>query len=105
MEINAEVNVNWYTMKNDTGKKVPAHLITAGITDDKKVYISAAIAGNERRTLMNALWEGISYIQYLGHAFLPLEWLMKEEKEIAELLEKIKSKTAFIIEQESKVKD
>ena len=97
-----EINIKWYSMPNNGGKKVPEHLVTLGITDDNKVYVSAGLTGDEIVALANACWDGIPFIPYLDHAFLPLDWIIKNYPMYNELYDKIKIKAEFIINQETK---
>ena len=81
--------MRWIEVENQTKKKVPKWIRSAGLADDGTVYIPAAVSGNEQAALLSASWDGISMVSYLNHIFLPTSWLAKEYPMTQELCIKI----------------
>jgi hypothetical protein len=64
---------------------VPQWLVTAGISDDGTVFVPARIAGNEMAVTLAAGWDGgVAMAIYRDHAFLPVEWMVREYPKLAD---------------------
>jgi hypothetical protein len=72
---------------------VPQWLITAGISDDGTVFVPARIAGNETAVTLAAGWDGnVAMAIYRDHAFLPVEWMVREYPKLADDLRAVEKK-------------
>ena len=52
----------------------------AGLSDDGRVFLPAALFGNESSLFFSASWDGVGPEGHLyqGHIFMDAEWLAKE---------------------------
>lgn len=72
--------------------KAPLWARSAALADDGTVFIPAAIAGNEMRTVLAATWDSnVPMVIDSGHAYLPSTWMAREcprNADICELIER-----------------
>ena len=90
-----QTNLTWYENKIGS-QKTPKWIRTIAVTDDGKIFIPAAIHGNEKAAFMCASFDGIPYIFDNEHLYLPLEWIEKESHDprVKNLCSAIKNKHA-----------
>lgn len=65
-------------------KRLPKWMRLAAYAPNKRVYIPASMAGNEKVVFMCACYDGISCIIEKGHIYAPTDWMSKEFPSIKE---------------------
>ena len=80
---------------------IPEYLRRLVLADDGAVFAPAAIAGDEERITLAAMWDGISIVsegpkRKRRHPFLPTWWLRREYPHLEPLCDAIEATSARI---------
>jgi len=75
-----ETNLTWY--ENKIGyPKTPKWIRTIAVADDGKIFIPAAIYGDEKVAFLCASFDGVAHIINDEHLYLPLDWVENESSD------------------------
>lgn len=86
--------IQWFSVSNLDGKRIPEWRRSFGIGDNGKVFVPAAMAGDE--TEMNVMLCALADTQgtalHLEHHFVPSDWLKNVYPKHSELIEIIEAR-------------
>jgi len=83
--------ITWYAAPNAGSQKIPEWFRSAGITENGKIFVPAAIAGDESEVALCLLYDGTESYTHLNHIYVPADWMVREFPNTQELCEKISS--------------
>lgn len=94
-------NTQWFAIPNQAGADFPEWMRSAGIDGDGTVWVSAAIAENERAVVLCALHDGEPMQLVDDHAFVRSSWMRREYKDTSEVLDTIERRTSEALKNDS----
>lgn len=80
-----KITIEWLEVPNPQGANIPAWKRSVGLDGTGTLLIPAAIAGNEERVLLCAMYDGTKYVNFKNHAYLPSDWLAREFPECRDI--------------------
>lgn len=85
-------NISWYAVPSPELKRVPEWRRSYGIDDGGKVFVPAAMSGDDNELIVQlcAANDGQATALHLDHHYVPSKWLKQEfpkHRELIELLE------------------
>jgi hypothetical protein len=86
--------IHWFAVPNPEHKRFPEWRRSFGLSDERVVFVPAAIAGDdtEMHVMLYASADGQITAVHLDHHFVPSGWLKREFSKHFELIEIIETR-------------
>jgi hypothetical protein len=89
-------SIDWYQFNPAPGCKyeAPAWALHVGLCSDGRLFVPAAVLGNERYVVLAALFDGDVdvVISDDGHGYLPSEWVELQDSTLKSSFENVRAK-------------
>lgn len=86
----SEVEVHWFEF-GPPDTDIPAWKRTAGVAQEGRIFVPAAMAGNEDEVHRCTMYDGTPTATYHGHIFVPADWLSKEFPDTKEMCDVVRA--------------